>query len=63
MSKSKNYYFYSTDMAVIDRLVEEYIFIGRDCKKIKEGLVVYALPKRHKKSPPEKPAKRERKSR
>lgn len=57
MAKSKNQKIYSTDTEWLKMLAEENEqYIGREFKlDLKNGiLTIFALPKRHKKSPKEK---------
>lgn len=49
MSRPKNYYVYG-DEDYLKRLEDEYTYIGREVKRTKGILVVFALPRRHKKS-------------
>lgn len=61
--RAKNYY-YRGDAATINRLLEEYRYIGREADITSTGdLIVYALPKPKPVKTEEEKTKRERASR
>lgn len=63
MTKNKNHVIWSDDTAFLQNLADEQEnYIGREYKlDLKRGvLVIYALPRRHKKSPKEKQSRDKR---
>jgi hypothetical protein len=61
--KTRNYHYRGT-VATVNRLLDEYTFIGRDAEILEPGhIVVYALPRPVKKKEEEERPKRERGSR
>lgn len=68
--RAVNYTFHSSDSAELDRVYEEYLFIGRNARRFKDKVVVYAYPRpakkdakrQPKKDDKEKPARTEQKS-
>lgn len=56
MAKATNYTFHSTDLSVLDRVYDEYVFLGRNVRRFADKVVVYAYPK----AKPVKPKREER---
>jgi hypothetical protein len=54
--KAKNLTLYSTDQALLDRWYEEYESLGRNVRRFRDKVVVYAYPKK-KPQKPKHPAK------
>lgn len=44
MAKIKNVYYYNNDPGEVNRVKEEYEFIGRTVRRVPGGIVVLALP-------------------
>lgn len=46
MSKAQNVYFYSTDPDELERVASEYEYLGRNVRRFKDHVAVYAYPKK-----------------
>jgi hypothetical protein len=56
MAKATNYVVYNSDPAFLERVYDEYVFLGRNVRRFADRVVVYAYPK----AKPVKPKREER---
>lgn len=58
MSRNKNQKVYSTDPEFLKRVLEDFIYLGRDAELTGDTVTVYALPRRRPKKKVEKRPRR-----